>query len=172
MVTQPDIHAGPRKRILVISDAGEGARPGGARSESRPAWTLAEALSLDHDVILAVPGITKDSHPRFAVVYYNRRNIGLLASDSDLVIFGPPVLKENPFLEKVGFLAAASRQAIKKGDFEGISRLQEAGALEGLSSGELLVLRPVPVKVKNPGPSYFLARLRGYLRRVVPKSSE
>ena len=65
-------------------------------------WLMAEALSSRHDVILAVPAVTGLSHRKFAVVYYNARNLWLIARDSDVVVCDPAVLAAQPQLLKAG----------------------------------------------------------------------
>lgn len=172
MLSQPDIEAGTGERILIIGDAGEDSDPGGAGRSPGPAWSLAETLSRGHDIILAVPRLTKASHPRFAVIYYNRRNIGLIARDCDIVIFSPGALEKNPSLAKTGPLVAVPAHLVKEGNFRGV--LPVSGPAEPQSqsagSGDLLVLRPLPVKIRNPWPSRFLARLRGRARRAMLKA--
>lgn len=159
MATRPEIEATYRPRVLVISDtSGFGTGQAGG-----PAWSLAEALSRDHDVVLAVPAITQASHRMFAVVYYNRRNIALLVRDSDIVIFGPSSLAEYPFLGESGPLLAAGADSFRSGEFEGRSLDLGPDANPNLSPGELLVLRP-DHQVAT-GIQHYLGRLRFHLRQ-------
>lgn len=65
-------------------------------------WRLAELLSRVADIILAVPELTGLSHAGFAVVFYNRRNIGMIARDSDAVVCDPDVIKAHPFIINTG----------------------------------------------------------------------
>jgi hypothetical protein len=64
------------------SGAAENQAAGGATR----CWRLAEALAGSHDVILALPTVSQFFHEQFAVVFYNHRNIGMMASDSDVVV--------------------------------------------------------------------------------------
>lgn len=69
-------------RIRVLAVVGDAES---APADSR-AWGLAEALAASHDVVLALPAVTGLSHDAFAVIYYNSRNLALLAKDSDVVV--------------------------------------------------------------------------------------
>lgn len=81
-----------RTRVLVVAgDAGP--NPAGSR-----AWGLAEALAASHDVILALPVVTGLFHGAFTVIYYNSRNLALLARDSDAVVCEAEVAADNPSL--------------------------------------------------------------------------
>ena len=79
----------PTSRVLVVCN--EVPEPGTAGETDR-CWALAEALSANHDVILALPKLSGLSHGSFAIVYYNSRNIAMVARDSDVVICDPPAL--------------------------------------------------------------------------------
>ena len=76
-------------RVLVVCN--EVSEPGTAGETDR-CWALAEALSANHDVILALPKLSGLSHGSFAVVYYSSRNIAMVARDSDVVICGTAAL--------------------------------------------------------------------------------
>ncbi len=77
-------------------------------------WLLAESLSLEADIILALPELTRMSHPMFAVVYYNRRNIDLIARDSDAVVCDPVVIKRHPALVNTGASFAIDLAAVDR----------------------------------------------------------
>ncbi|MCL4472355.1 MAG: hypothetical protein M1455_00220 [Actinobacteria bacterium] len=87
-------------RVLVAcSEPPEAVDPPAATDRC---WPMAEALAAGHDVILAVPAVTGLYHRRFAVVYYNSRNLWLVARDSDVVVCDAAVLAGNPQLLKAG----------------------------------------------------------------------
>lgn len=86
-------------RVLVVCN--EMPEPGAAGGADR-CWTLAEALSANHDVILALPELSGLSHGSFAVVYYNSRNIAMVARDSDVVISDAPALAHHQQLLNAG----------------------------------------------------------------------
>lgn len=65
-------------------------------------WMLAESLAAAHDVILALPQVSELFHDDFAVVYYNARNVGLVARDSDVVICDAAALGAHARLIDVG----------------------------------------------------------------------
>lgn len=126
-----------RNRVLVVSSEPV------SQDDSSPAgrcWELAESLSQSHDVILALPRLTDLSHRCFAVLYYNRRNIRLLAEGCDVVICDQLVLKAHPSL------AEAGRPVITDLD---------------TPAGELQL--PPPHRVQR-GPLHYLRRLRYYLQ--------
>ena len=83
-------------------------------------WPLAEALAAVHDVILAVPAVTGLYHHSFTVVYYNSRNLWLVARDSDVVVCDAAVLAGHPLL-----LKAEKPLAV---DLAGVPLPGEAGA--------------------------------------------
>ncbi len=94
-------------RVLVISS---GAIPD--NKQDNRSWGLAESLGLDEDVILAGPSLTGASHSSFAVVYYNHRNIDMIARDSDVVICDPDVVKAHPSLINAGTPVAVDLAAV------------------------------------------------------------
>ena len=53
----------------------------GTAGESDCCWALAEALSANRDVILALPKLSDFPTASFAIVYYNSRNIAMVARD-------------------------------------------------------------------------------------------
>jgi len=69
-------------------------------------WSLAESLAPAHDVILALPEVTQLFHEDFAVVYYNARNVGLVARDSDVAVCDAEALESNPQLVDAGIPVA------------------------------------------------------------------
>lgn len=85
--------------MLVVSS--EAVAPGDASPAGR-CWRLVEELSGGHDVILALPRTTGYTHRRVTVLYYNRRNIRLLAESSDVVFCEPSVLAAHPALAETG----------------------------------------------------------------------
>lgn len=99
-----------RTRVLVVS-GGAGRDPAAGR-----AWALAGALATGHDVILALPAVTGLSHPAFAIVYYNRRNLALLARDSDVVVCEAAVAIDQPFILEQGRPVALDLVAIPPAD--------------------------------------------------------
>ncbi|MFA5801776.1 MAG: hypothetical protein WC911_04790 [Thermoleophilia bacterium] len=146
----------------------QGAEPAPASVGVRPyhnAWTLAEALSATHDVILAVPEKTGHSHRSFAVVYYTRRNIGLLAAASEVVICDRKVLDRNPFLAETSCPIPASLKNLAAGDIDSVL---EGGDAEnhmepGKDEADMFIWRS-PSAVPDKGLRYYLARLRYHLR--------
>ena len=98
-----------RSRILVISDREIATE---ADIPESTGWRLAAALAKIQDVILAVPELTGLSHRDFAVVYYNRRNIALVAADSDAVILAARTLTRLPQIVATGTPVAAGLEAV------------------------------------------------------------
>ncbi|MFA5808959.1 MAG: hypothetical protein WC935_01300 [Thermoleophilia bacterium] len=129
------------------------------------AWTLAEGLSRVCDVILAVPEKTGPSHPGFAVVYYTRRNIGLLASASEVVICDREVLESNPLLSETSLPLAASLKNLAGGDIDSVlaGRATESNMEAGPEEPDMFIWRP-PSAVPDKGLRYYLGRLRYHLR--------
>ncbi|MHB8793018.1 MAG: hypothetical protein ACYC6O_06735 [Thermoleophilia bacterium] len=85
-------------RVLVVCGDTQGPdEAGGDRC-----WLLAESLASAHDVILAIPRVSGLSHQDFAVVYYNARNVGLVARDSDVVICDATALESHGQLIDAG----------------------------------------------------------------------
>lgn len=174
-----------RIRVLIITgepahgpdaidvDAGREAAGQGVVPASGPvgagqyhlAWTLAEALARACDVILAVPEKTGLSHPGFAVVYYTRRNIGLLASASEVVICDREVLDRNPFLNETSRPVAASLKNLAGGDIDSIlaGRAAESRMESGTDEPDMFIWRS-PSAVPDKGLRYYLGRLRYHLR--------
>lgn len=95
-----------RTRVLVVA-AAAGTDPATGR-----AWGLAEALAAGHDVILALPAVTGLTHPAFAIVYYNRRNLALMVRDSDAVVCEAAAAADQPFLLEQGRPVALDLAAI------------------------------------------------------------
>ncbi|MDO8736376.1 MAG: hypothetical protein Q7K29_04760 [Thermoleophilia bacterium] len=85
-------------RVLVVCSKAPG--PDGAPGDR--CWLLAEALASAHDVILALPRVTQLFHEDFAVVYYNARNVGLVAHDSDVVVCDSEALESHARLVEAG----------------------------------------------------------------------
>lgn len=158
---EPHKYHPDRKRLLVVSS--EDIAPAGSGAES--IWGLTEALSRENDVILAVPGISESSHPGFAVVYYNRRNLSLLARDSDAVILETAVVADHPFFKEGGELLTADWDSITEGISEGMMAVEDPAArLTGSTAAEqagFLVWIP---PVEKRGPLHYLRRLRFHLR--------
>jgi hypothetical protein len=109
-----------RSRILVISDRKIATE---ADIPESSGWRLAAALAKIQDVILAVPERTGLSHRDFAIVYYNRRNIALIAADSDAVVLDARTLTRLPQLIATGTPVAAGLEAVsaraRPGDLPG-----------------------------------------------------
>ena len=98
-----------RSRILVVS--GRAVTAGADIPDSR-SWLLAAALARSQDVILAVPERTVLSHRDFAVVYYNRHNVTLIAADSDAVVLDAATLVRFPLIVNAGPPVAAGLEAV------------------------------------------------------------
>lgn len=115
------------QRVLIISS-----RPVLANNDEphTRCWQLAVALAQTQDIILAVPEVTALSHPLFAVIYYNRRNVGLLAKDSDVVILDCAVLKEYPSLVDAGAPVAV--------DLAGVACRSQPGGSPGAGIEDVL----------------------------------
>lgn len=136
-----------------------------------PAWGLAEALSRDYDVILTTPATGKASHPGFAVVYYNRRNLGLLSRDSDLVLVEAPLVNDYDFFSETGKLFNADWDTIIGGSLSEPALLPLELAGSAGPGPDFKVWIP-PLEKK--GFSYYLGRLRfhfraGGIRRVLSR---
>lgn len=85
-------------RVLVVCSEAPG--PDGADGDR--CWQLAESLASAHDVILGLPQVSELCHPDFTVVYYNARNVGLVAQDSDVVICDAGALEKHARLVDAG----------------------------------------------------------------------
>lgn len=142
-----------RPRVLVISSEKDGA---GIDTAANDCWRLAKDLAARHDVMLALPIITEASHPAFAVVYYNRRNISLLARDSDLVVCDQGVPADNQFFTRKGRFEEAGPADLREGWLPESDDLK-AGA--GSLNGKAGYLVWIPFKEKR-GVSYYLGRAR------------
>ena len=100
----------PGQEAPAASAVSGGQTAASATASSRPeianqadrCWLLAEGLAARHDVILAVPAVTGLYHRQFAVVYYNARNIWLVARDSDVAVCDAAVLADHPHLLNAG----------------------------------------------------------------------
>ncbi|MHB1390846.1 MAG: hypothetical protein ACYCXF_06365 [Thermoleophilia bacterium] len=162
MVTTPDSRKSSGHRLLVIS----GTADINTVSAVGSAWDLARRLSLAHDVILAVPEVTGLSHPRFAVVYYNRRNIGLLVRDSDIAVFGRGVFTDHPALREMGVLRTAPAPVLMTGNLDSGSPFPVEGkTLDEVAQDELFLLEPYRPAVAT-GISLYIKRFRRRLHWV------
>lgn len=143
-----------RLRVLVVSDAivSPDGDPGGE------AWEIAEALSRDYDVILALPGATSYTHGDFAVIYYNQRNLGLVARDSEAVICGRDILEANSFFRAAGSVAPTSRARLRQGVIEGV-------AAPAAATGDSYYIWLPPEDQDQRGAGHYLARLRFHKQR-------
>ncbi len=112
-------------------------------------WPLAEALSADDDVILALPVLTRLSHEQFAVVYYNSRNIGLVARDSDVVICDTGALTLHPQLMDAGKPMAV--------DLAGVAVPQDGGVGADPGAGSAAAVCPAEGEMTAPGLTDVLA---------------
>lgn len=164
MATEPDRDFANLLKVLIVSGDEPGGGAGTAAVKDGPAWSLAETLAPGHDVILAVPRVSGISHPLFAVVFYNARNIGLLARDSDVVIIYRSAFAAHPGLADAGRLEAAAETAISAGRFMGRAVLKKTDILAGLGPEELLVLYPAAPEGAPQGVSHYFNRLRFHLR--------
>ncbi|MBE0429398.1 MAG: hypothetical protein IBX61_05955 [Thermoleophilia bacterium] len=131
-------------------------------------WDLAEALAGANDVILAIPEITQASHPGFAVVFYNRRNIKLLARDSDMAVFSHSVLATHPQLMELGSLKAVQARDLAQGKVVGGRPLAADDIVASLDEGEMIVLSPAARAEANAGFAYYLERIGHHLRAGGP----
>ena len=112
-----------RVRVLVVSNSDIEAAGGGDSNRE-----IAEALARDYDVILALPSATNYTHSGFAVIYYNQRNLVLVARDSELVICDKDVFAANRFFTDSGSIAAANLPRLRQGviDAEAIDAEQDS----------------------------------------------
>jgi len=85
-------------RVLVVCSR----TPGPDDTTGDRCWQLAESLASANDVILALPQVSELFHENFTVVYYNARNVGLVARDSDLVICDAGALESHARLVDSG----------------------------------------------------------------------
>jgi len=81
-------------------------------------WQMAEGLAADHDVILALPTVSELFHQNFAVVYYNGRNIRMVAQDSDVVVCDSAVLSLHPHLLDAGKPTVVDLAGVKPPAFD------------------------------------------------------
>jgi len=126
-------------------------------------WQLAEALAADYDVILALPEKTRLSHPGFAVVYYNRRSAGLLASTSDIVICEKSVLESNPLMAETAQPVQAGLKTLLNGDIETV---MAEGATEDIPQGSdepVMLIWKTAAAETDKGLRYYFARLRYHI---------
>lgn len=162
MATQPDIKSAPGHRLLIIS----GTADFDAGSQAGSSWDLAQALAGHHDVILAVPEVTGASHPQFAVIYYSRRNIGLLVRDSDIAVFGRGVFAGYPTLGEMGVLKTAPAPAVRAGALDSGSPFPiDRKTLDEVAQNELFLLRPSTPVAAAKGISHYINRFRRHLRQ-------
>lgn len=96
--------------MLVVS--GTASEEDGAWDD---AWSMATALSRDHDVILALPATSSHTHPDFAIIYYNQRNLGLVAKDSEAVVCDSSIVAANPFFISSGSIIPADAIRLRMG---------------------------------------------------------
>lgn len=123
-------------------------------------WHLAEALSRDFDVILATPVYSAASHRSFAVVYYNRRNLGLLADASDFVVLVPETADRYAFFSEAGSLRSFDSESAQSG-LPGLA----AAVARSHPAPEILIWTPPP---PPGGPAHYLRRLRYHLKTGGP----
>lgn len=147
--------------MLVVTAADVNDREG----DLPPGWELAEALSRDYDVILAAPAAGGASHPDFAVVYYNRRNLALLSRDSDLVLLEAPVVNDYDFYSDTGKLLRADWDTIISGNLSGNALRPLGSGSSGATGPEFRVWVPPDEK---RGLSHYLGRLRFHMRTGGP----
>lgn len=168
--TPPENHSeaslpAERLRVLIIAagdDTGQSEQPEAARR-------LAGALAPGHDVVLAVPVVGGPADRSFAVVYYNRRNLALLARDSDVVIPGPGAAEQHPELLELGPVAASPLSALMEGDLGHGRRLERSAGTGEINADELFIIRPVPARPPKRGLSYYRARFRYLMRTGGPR---
>jgi len=160
MATAPQhIAFADRLRVLIVSDS----QDADSDLTAGGLWHLAEALSPRNDVILAFPRRTGAQHADFAVIYYNQRNLGLLAADSDVVILAPGVRETNPPLISLGkFRVLTAGQILSEGLLPPGLREMPAGA-EDLGAGGLVVLWP-DAPAGPSGAGHHWRRLRYHLQ--------
>lgn len=145
-----------RPRVLVISS--QNIRLEDDRDDE--ARDIAAALARDHDVILALPATTGFTHRDFAVIYYNQRNLVLVAKDCEAVVCGREVVEANSFFNDSGSIAVASLPRLRQGVIENI------GNPNGLAAnGKQYYVWTPPEQVAPSGAGHFLARLRYLLRQ-------
>jgi hypothetical protein len=146
-----------RYRVLVVSDEKMGDVAGHPLG-----WHLAESLARDFDVILGTPVYSQASHRSFAVVYYNRRNLGLLSRASDLVVLAPETADRYAFFSESGSLRRFNRSGPADGRLAAIT---EAVARSHPAPEILLWTPPLP----PGGPVYYLRRLHYHLVKGGPR---
>ncbi|RJQ43901.1 MAG: hypothetical protein C4534_07245 [Gaiellales bacterium] len=110
-----NVYQGNNSRIRVLVVGSEAVSPEEGRDDE--GREIAEALSREYDVILALPATTSYTHPDFAVIYYNQRNLGLVAQDSELVVCGRDIFAANSFFSD-GAAVPASPTLLKRGIIE------------------------------------------------------
>lgn len=142
-------------RVMVVTSR---ATPPQEEGDNR-AWKVAEALSRSHDVILALPATTDFTHRQFAVIYYNQRNLGLIARDSDVVICDRDAARSHDFFTTSGSISPAPASLLLEGALGGAG--PSARTREGDS--DYYVWTP-PEEKHRYGPSHYARRLRYYLR--------
>ena len=125
------------RRILVVGSEAVGPD---SKSPAAGCWRLAEELSGGHDVILALPATTSYAHRDFAVLYYNNRNIRLIAGGCDIVFCDEAVLESYPALAEAGVPVVSSLEVPPGG------------------------LTLPPVVKKGRGPRHYLKRFRYHMR--------
>ncbi|MEK7817058.1 MAG: hypothetical protein AAB281_02255 [Actinomycetota bacterium] len=128
---------GFKRRILIVSSE---AVPPDSESPAAGCWRLAEELAGGHDVMLALPATTSYAHDDFVVLYYNDRNICLIAGGCDVVFCDADVLESHP--------------ALAEAEVPVITSLE-------VPPGGLTL--PPSVK-KSRGPLHYLRRFRYHMR--------
>lgn len=128
---------GIKRRILVVGSEAVGPE---SKAPAAGCWRLAEELSGGHDVILALPATTSYAHSDFAVLYYNNRNIRLIAGGCDMVFCDEAVLESHPALAEAGVPVVSSLEVPPGG------------------------LTLPPVVKKGRGPLHYLRRFRYHMR--------
>ncbi len=143
-----------RQRVLVVASEKVDSPEAAVDNAS---WRLAEALSGGHDVILCMPAISTVSHPGFAVVYYNQRNLGLLARDSDVVLVQSGAAGALSFFSDSGKLFAVDWGTLIAGRLPA-GQPPDAGEARA-DNGDPAFLAWLP-PVERKGPAFYSRRLR------------
>lgn len=141
--------------MLVVSDT---ASPEGDHWDE--AWEMASALARDHDVILALPAATSHTHRDFAVIYYNQRNLGLVAKDSEAVVSSADIIAANTFFTSSGSIVTANASQLRRGILAGDS--ETTPAAPGVDGYYIWI----PAEEKpGHGPKHTIKKLRYYMHK-------
>lgn len=146
-----------RVRVLVVSDTAE---PDSGQWDA--VWKVAAALAREHDVILALPAATSYSHTDFAVIYYNQRNLGLVAKDSEAVVCGGDIIADHSFFTDDGSIVPTSVTLLRQGFLR--ERAGEPARAEDPAAGGYYIWFPPEEKNKH-GVSHYGKKLRYYLHK-------